>query len=92
MSPVVLDRTYNPSPEVMVRVVGEESVVLDMASGRYLGMNEVGTRVWQLLEGGATPAAAVITLLDEFDVEEPTLRAHVETFVGELIGLGLVVV
>lgn len=90
MTSVVLDRTYNPSPEVMVRVVGEESVVLDMASGRYLGMNEVGTRVWQLLAEGVTPANAVTVLLDEFEVEEPTLRAHVEAFVGELIGLGLV--
>lgn len=90
MSSTSLDRAYTPSPEVMVRVVGEESVVLDMASGRYLGMNEVATRVWQVLAAGKAPESAITALLDEFEVDEATLRSHVESFVGELLGLGLV--
>jgi hypothetical protein len=89
-SSAVFDSQLTPSPEAMVRIVGDESVVLDLASGRYLGMNPVGTRVWELLATGSTPGAAVSTLLGEFDVEESVLRKDVSAFVGELINLGLV--
>jgi hypothetical protein len=86
----VLDRALTPSPEVLVRVVGEESVVLDMESGKYLGMNEVGTRIWQLVSDGATGSSAITVLMNEFDVDEPTLRSHTEAFLTELLSLGLV--
>jgi Coenzyme PQQ synthesis protein D (PqqD) len=90
MSSPVFDTQLTPSPDALVRVVGEESVVLDLASGRYLGMNPVGTRVWELLTTGSTPAAAVSTMLDEFEVDEAVLRNDVSVFVGELLSLGLV--
>ena len=40
------------SPDVIVRELSGESVVLDLASGRYFGLNAVGTRVWQLIQQG----------------------------------------
>jgi hypothetical protein len=89
-SSTVLDAHFTPSPEALVRVIGGESVVLDLASGRYLGMNPVGTRVWELLAEGATPNAALPTLLNEFDVHESVLRGDVVAFVNELLNLGLV--
>ncbi len=90
MSSFTLDQPVTPSPDALVRVVGTESVVLDMASGRYLGMNPVGTRVWELLAGGQTPDQAVATIMDEFEVAEPVLRSDVAAFVGDLLRLGLV--
>ena len=35
------------SPDVMVRQVGGESVLLDLKTERYLGLDEVATRMWQ---------------------------------------------
>jgi hypothetical protein len=90
MKSFTFDQRVTPSPDALVRVVGVESVVLDMASGRYLGMNPVGTRVWELLAAGKTPDDAVTAILEEFEVQEPVLRADVSAFVGELFRLGLV--
>jgi hypothetical protein len=90
MSSFTFDHPVSPSPDALVRVIGAESVVLDMASGRYLGMNPVGTRVWESLAAGRTPDETVAAMLAEFDVTEDVLRADVNMFISELLRLGLI--
>ena len=46
------------SPEVVAREVGEETMLLDLASGTYFGLDAVGGVVWQAIEDGATLAEA----------------------------------
>ena len=43
------------SRTAMARRVGDEMVILDVASGRYFGLNEVGAFVWDRLERRAGP-------------------------------------
>lgn len=76
--------------DVMVRQVGDESVLLDLKSERYVGLDSVSTRVWQVLTGGGTVQAAYDALLAEYDVEPGRLRADLEDFVQELVEHGLV--
>jgi len=68
--------------------VGDQMVMMSATNGNYLGLNEVGVRVWELLE---TPREldALCTLLEtEYDVSPETCRAEVEAFVTELIQNG----
>ena len=39
-------------PQVLARVVGEETVLLHLDSGTYFGLDPVGTRAWQLIQAG----------------------------------------
>lgn len=78
------------SPDVMIRHVGGESVVLDLKTERYLGLDEIGTRMWQVLAAADSIEVAYRTLLDEFDVETERLRSDLDEFLRELIQLGLV--
>lgn len=48
------------------------------------GLNEVGARIWELLPDAPDEEALVRTLLEEYDVEEPQLRADVKEFLGKL--------
>ena len=84
------DSKISVSPDVMVRQVGGESVVLDLTTERYLGIDEVGTRMWQLLFGADSIEAAYRSLLAEFDVEDEQLRRDLDDFVQELLQLGLI--
>lgn len=52
-------------------------VLLDLASEQYFGLNDVGTRVWQILTEHGNPNRAVEILLEEYDVDEKTLREDV---------------
>ncbi len=74
----------------MVRQVGEESVLLDLKTERYLGLDDVSSRMWQVLTNGASIDSAYQTLLAEFDVNPERLRNDLDEFVQELLKLELV--
>ena len=74
----------------MVRQVGDEAVLLDLKTERYLGLDDVSNRVWQVLTAGGTVQAAYDTLLVEFDVDPERLRTDLEEFVQQLVQFGLV--
>ena len=74
----------------MVRDLGGEAVLLDLASQRYFGLDEVGLAIWKCLEEGLSPHAVVDALLLEFAVERPRLEQDVEQFLGRLETAGLV--
>jgi hypothetical protein len=78
------------SPEVMGRSVGIETVLLDIPSGRYFGLNEVGTVVWQGLQEGWTTEQICKRLVAEFDVERSRLEGDVIQLLDALAAQGLV--
>ena len=84
------DSTISISPDVMVRKVGEESVLLDLKTERYLGLDDVSARFWDLLTSGEPIQSAYDKLLEEFEVEPERLRTDLDAFVQELIQFGLV--
>jgi len=77
---------------VLVRDLDGESVVLDLQTEKYFGLDEVGTRMWAVLTTADSIEAAYETLLKEYDVEPERLRADIEGLVSQLVGHGLLVV
>lgn len=77
-------------PQVMARLVGDETVILDLASGTYYGLDPVGARIWQLMVEGKALASVCETLLEEFDVSRETLERDVLHLTSELRAKGLV--
>lgn len=78
------------SSDVMARQVGDETVLLHLASGSYYGLDPVGARVWQLLSDGRTPQQACEQLLQEFEVTADVLEVDLQRLIGELLAHGLV--
>ena len=78
------------SGDVVTRDLAGEAVLLDLASGTYFGLDEIGTRIWQLLGEHGFPERVVAALLAEYEVEEATLRADLDRLIGELHQKGLV--
>lgn len=87
---LAFDSTISISPDVMIRKVGEESVLLDLKTERYLGLDDVSARFWDLLTSGGSIQAAYDTLLAEFEVDPDRLRHDLDDFVQELVQFGLV--
>ena len=71
------------------RRVGDETVVLDLATERYLSLNRSGTVIWERLAEGATRSALVRALVDAFGLAEDRAGADVDAFVAELRDNGL---
>ena len=83
------DNVTIPS-QVMARLVGDETVILDLASGTYYGLNPVGARIWQLMAEGKSLASVCEILVEEFDVSRETLELDVLHLTKELCAKGLV--
>jgi len=71
-------------PSVICRELSGETVLLNLESGVYYGLDAVGTRVWQLLMQGCTIASVRDTMIEEYDVAPDVLNADVMRLVGEL--------
>jgi hypothetical protein len=80
------------APDVMFRVVGDESVLLHLKSETYLGLDPVGTRMWTLLTQSSSIQEAYDTLLREYDVDSRQLRSDLEDFLAKLLDNDLVLV
>ncbi len=68
----------------------DELVLLNVETGVYYGLNELGARVWSLLGSGHGEAEIVDRLAGEFDVERATLEADVRAFLADLAAAGLI--
>jgi Coenzyme PQQ synthesis protein D (PqqD) len=83
------DRVEIPT-EVMSRVVGDETVLLDLASGTYFGLNIVAARIWELVGGGRSIADACVVICDEFDANAQTVEADALALGESLLERGLI--
>lgn len=84
------EQRIKASNDVVSRVVDGEAVLLDLASGKYFGLNEVGSRVWEHVDEPITVGALVERLLAEFDVDAITLRRDVHELLADLTTKGLI--
>ena len=85
-----LNQTFRISDEVICQVLDDESVLLDLASENYLGLDEVGTRIGQLIDDGETMRSVVAAMLDEYDTNEDTLVGDLDKFLNDLQAQGLI--
>ena len=86
-----LQDRFSLSSEVLSQEVMGETVLLDLEGESYFGLNEVGTRIWQLLQGDSSVGEMLETLSDEYDVSGEQLAADVEKLLQKLKEAGLVV-
>jgi hypothetical protein len=85
------DRVVIPE-RLLVQQLNCETVILDIDSGTYFGLDEVGTRVWQLLEQGLTLAEICAVLIAEFEVSRETVERDLAALTDELLSHNLLTV
>jgi hypothetical protein len=83
------DRVEIPS-QVMTRTVGEEVVMLDLASGTYFGLDPVGARIWELMVDGMTLGEIRDQMLAEYEVTQEEIERDILRLAEELNGQGLI--
>jgi len=82
------DRAAAPT-HVLVRFLDQESVLLNLETEKYFGLDETGTRMWQLVTTAPNINAAYQELLAEYDVHPELLRENLTELVGHLVEHGL---
>ncbi len=85
------DRRVTFPATVLHHRLEDETVLLHSTAAHYYGLDEVGTRVWELLQQNGEIDAVVSVLLEEYDIDEATLRGDVDRLVSELAAAGLII-
>jgi hypothetical protein len=75
--------------QVMARQVGGETVILDLGSGTYFGLDEVGARFWALAQDGLCMSQIASQLLTEYAVDAGSLQGDLDRLAKELLERGL---
>lgn len=63
------------SSDVVAREVGGETILLDLASGTYFGLDPVGARIWSLIEEAESITLSQVcdAIFEEFEVPREEL-------------------
>lgn len=69
--------------------VGEVGTAVLFSGGAMLSINFLGAEIWKLCDG-RTFDAIVAVLLEQFDVEEDTLKNDVQSFLDDLTKKGFI--
>jgi hypothetical protein len=82
------DRAAAPA-HVLVRLLDQESVLLNLESEQYFGLDETGTRMWQVVTNSPNIDSAYQKLLAEYEVPPEMLRENLNELLGHLVEHGL---
>jgi Coenzyme PQQ synthesis protein D (PqqD) len=83
------ERATVPS-NVLIRLLDQESVLLNLETERYFGLDAVGTRMWQVLTAAPTVEAALAQLVGEYDAPVERLRTDLAKLLEHLVENGLI--
>ncbi|AKA67165.1 lasso peptide biosynthesis PqqD family chaperone [Clostridium scatologenes] len=61
-----------------------EIVMMDIDRGKYYCFNEVGSRIWELIERKFSVRELIKVLLNEFEVDEKTCEDSVLIFLNRI--------
>ena len=76
---------------VVSRLVDDETVILDLESGMYFGLDGTGQRIWESVGEGKSLDEISAVLTDEYQVDSEQAKADVLAFATELVDRGLLV-
>ena len=67
-----------------------ESVVLNFDDGMYYSLNEIGARIWALIQSPCKVSDLLATLVNEYDVDTARCESDMISLLQELRGMRLV--
>lgn len=76
-------------PRVLFRELAGEAVLLQTESGLYFGLDEIGTRIWLLLQQHGELGRVYEQMLEEYAVSPERLREDLLHLVATLTARGL---
>ncbi|WP_340588377.1 PqqD family protein [Erythrobacter alti] len=87
-----LQDRFAPGADVVAREVGGETILLDLGTGTYFGLNEVGGKLWQSLEAGQRSISELCDTVEQtFDAKRDIIERDVVALVQDLANRNLII-
>ena len=89
MDPRILEDRASVPDAVITRELDGETILLNLESGIYFGLDAVGTRFWNAIRTQPTLGAALTALESEYDATPAVLRQDFISLLDDLFAKGL---
>jgi len=86
-----LTQCFERTQRVLARDLGDETVLLDLGSGRYFSLNPSGQRIWALFAEESSLARVLERLVVEFEGPRQEIECDLAVIVSRLEAEGLLV-
>ncbi len=70
--------------EIVASGIDGETVMMSVENGKYYGLDDIGSRIWELIERPVKVSDLIDTLLERFDVDRETCERDVLKFLNGL--------
>lgn len=84
-----LETRLETVPSVVTRGVGTDTMLLDLESGTYFGLDPVGSEIWHAIEANQSLGEACDRLHAQYEVTREQLEQDVLALAGQLVEKGL---
>ncbi len=81
---------YKIPSHTVFREIDGQAIALNLETGQYYTLNELGTRIWALLQQEDSIAGIVRAIEAEYEVTREQARTDLEVFLKDLQQNGLV--
>lgn len=71
--------------EIAYRIIDEQAAIIHLKRNTFNILNEVATRIWELVDGRTMFGKIVEMIFQEFDIDWPTLIQDCSAFVQEMV-------
>ena len=89
MKEISLEDALTISDDVIFRELDSEAVLLNLDTGVYFGLNEVGTRIWGLIHQHGALRKVFEIMREEYEVAPDVLERDLLGLAGHLCEKGL---
>src|SRR5687767_4204068 len=86
---VSLDSWIAQADAVLARQIEDETIILEFDRAEYFGLNDTGSRIWQLLQQPAPLRSVSAQLAADFSIPASRADADVLDLVQDLVAHGL---
>jgi len=90
VSAAVLPGRLRIAEAVVSQSLADETVILNLKTGCYHGLNHTAGRVWRLIEQGTPTDDIVSVMASEFDTDSQALLGDMQHLLSDLLSRGLV--
>lgn len=82
---------FRRNPDLLFSDMDGETVMMSIKNGEYYGLDEVGSRIWQLLEKPESAETLTEKLIEEYEVTRETCLSDVMEFMNMLAEKQLII-
>lgn len=91
-NPLTLNTIVQRNPKLIANQMDGEIVMMSVDNGEYYGLDETGTRIWELLEAPVKISELVDSLIMEFEVAREECATDTLEFLNDLFEKDLLLI